>query len=180
MTDLPEDRSKDFYDTLGSYLASAMKGHPVVEYTMGEATVHGQTEYTIHYPIVMVMPAIRDALLGPQPHVLHEIRYSVHRTTPLGSDKTESTCKAYVCDAAKIWELPGLQRASIDPKRPPGTPPPGVIAKCWVNDPRRCRVVARPLRNSAGMELYADLGATIHTDIPQPARKSQSGAVSVE
>ena len=49
----PENRSKDFYDTLGSYLASAMKGHPVVEYTMGEATVHGQTEYTIHYPIVM-------------------------------------------------------------------------------------------------------------------------------
>ena len=46
----PEDRSKDFHDTLGSYLASAMKGHPVVEYTMGEATVHGQTEYTIHYP----------------------------------------------------------------------------------------------------------------------------------
>ena len=44
----PEDRSKDFYDTLSSYLASAMKGHPIVEYTMGEVTVHGQTEYTIH------------------------------------------------------------------------------------------------------------------------------------
>ena len=109
------------------------------------------------------MPAIRDALLGPQPHVLHELRYSVHRTTPLGSDKTERTCKVYVCNAAKIWELPGLRRASIDPKLPPGAPPPGVVAKCWVNNPRRCRIAARPFRNSAGMELYADLCATIDT-----------------
>ena len=44
----PEDWNKDFYDTLGSYLASAMKGHLIVEYTMGEVTVHGQTEYTVH------------------------------------------------------------------------------------------------------------------------------------
>ena len=72
-------------------------------------------------------------------------------------------CKAYVCDASKIWELPGLRRASIDPKLPPGTPPPGVVAKCWVNNPRRCRIAARPFRNSAGMELYADLCATIDT-----------------
>ena len=159
----PEDRRKDFYDTLASYLASAMKGLPVVEHTMGEVTIHGQKEYTVHYPIVMVTPETRAALLGPKPHALHELRYAVHRTTPLGSDKTERTCKVYVCDAANIWELPGLRRASIDPKLPPGTPPPGVVAKCWVNNPRRCRIAARPFRNSAGMELYADLCATIDT-----------------
>ena len=89
----PEDRRKDFYDTLASYLASAMKGLPVVEHTMGEVTIHGQKEYTVHYPIVMVTPETRAALLGPKPHALHELRYAVHRTTPLGSDKTERTCK---------------------------------------------------------------------------------------
>ena len=61
----------------------------------------------MHYPIVMVTPAIKDALLGPKPHVLHELRYSLHRTSPQGSDKTERTCKAYVCDAATIWQLRG-------------------------------------------------------------------------
>ena len=89
----PEERHKDFFDTLGSYMAAAMKGHPIVEHTMGEVTVHGQTEYTVHYPIVMVTPATRDALLGPQPHALHDIRYMVHRTSTQGSDKTERTCK---------------------------------------------------------------------------------------
>ena len=158
----PEHRNKDFYTTLESYMTAAVKGLPIVEHTMSSITVHGTTDYIVHYPIILVAPATRDAILGPKPYITHDIQYSVFRTGAKGCDKVTRHCKVSICASTNIWEVPQFSRATVDPTLPPDAPPPGIVAKCWVQETRRCRVAARPLRLSAASELYADLGNTVH------------------
>ena len=118
----PEHRNKDFYTTLESYMTAAVKGLPIVEHTMSSMTVHGTTDYTVYYPIILVTPATRDAILGPQSYITHDIQYTVFRTGPKGCDKITRHCKVSICASANIWEVPQFSRATVDPTLPPDAP----------------------------------------------------------
>ena len=109
----PEHRNKDFYTTLESYMTAAVKGLPIVEHTMSSITVHGTTDYIVHYPIILVAPATRDAILGPKPYITHDIQYSVFRTGAKGCDKVTRHCKVSICASTNIWEVRLWQSAAM-------------------------------------------------------------------
>ena len=94
-------------------MTAAVQGLPIVEHTMSSMTVHGTTDYTVYYPIILVTPATRDAILGPKSYITHDIQYTVFRTGPKGCDKITRHCKVSICASTNIWEVRLWQSAAM-------------------------------------------------------------------
>ena len=150
-------KGKDFEATLNSYMSAALPGLTACGHTLVDLTINAATPYTITYPTVFLKPEDKAALLGAHDWRKGNITYSVHHTGKEGHDITQRKCDVYVCLAAQVTSLPGLAKASVDPSLPPGAPPPGILAKCWLPHARRCRIMARSFMISAGLETAADL-----------------------